>query len=126
MAKAQMLNALNHKIKPLLAKPFQDQVQVANWRDKILVLQVKNSGLATRLQYELPQLTRQVQGLGIDVKQIRLLNSPEEQAQQAPKREVTRPGHAAATALNSAMKNVDDPKLKASLASMAKNFEDNK
>ncbi|WP_069471296.1 DUF721 domain-containing protein [Candidatus Marithrix sp. Canyon 246] len=56
-----ILKKLNHQLQEDLPKPLNQHCQVANFRDKILVIYTESSLWATRLRYIAPALIKQWQ-----------------------------------------------------------------
>lgn len=123
VAKSQLLDSLSAKIQKILTPMYQGQCRVANVRGKTAVIQVFNYALATRLQYELPQLKNALRDMGLDINEVSIIVKPEEAPNTRVSRRASKPTAAAAQCLRASMQSIEDSELQEALGRLAQNFE---
>lgn len=70
---SEQRTSLTLAVRSLLPGPLADAVSVANYRPPVLVLRVGNASFATRLRYQLPNLTTKLRNLA-DFQDLRKIN----------------------------------------------------
>jgi len=106
---AQELLRLDQRVKAALDSPLNRHCYVANFRDEILILHVDSAVWATRLRFQLPELTTHMQDKGMpSLRQIRIkVKPPHSTAETIPLPRLVLSTRAAALLRNVAEHSVD-------------------
>jgi hypothetical protein len=119
---ARQLESLQRIIQACLNEPMCSHVQLANYRNSLLILQTDSPVWASKLRYLVPELIKQCQlhPSFQSLRDIRILVAPFRAEAKPVKRPQPRLSAASRQLLESTAENITDPELKASLLRLSR------